>query len=87
MVAPQLPSSGWQILYLDAFTRFLAGSKNLPYAGPVSDWIVACRAFGPPPDGVEAGDDFYLSRVMDTPVVAEYLIVLHEFLIICKEFR
>ena len=87
MVAPQLPSSGWKVLYLEAFTRFLADPKNLAYAGSVSDWIVARREHGPPPDGLEAGDDFHLSRVQDTPVIAEYLIIEPEFLIICRQFR
>lgn len=38
-------------------------------------------------DGIETGDDFYLARILDTPVVAEYLVVPYEFLIICREFR
>ena len=87
MVAPQFPSSGWSIDYEAAFTRFISNPARLPYAGAVSDWIVSCRLIGPPADGLDTGDDFYLARVLDTPVVAEYLVIAFEFLIVCREFR
>ena len=55
----------------------------------MSDWIVSRRVLEvrtAPSSGVEAGDDFHLSRVQDTPV-AEYLVIEHEFLIVCRQFR
>lgn len=87
MVAPKLPSSGWRIDYEQAFTRFIGDPARLAYAGPVSDWIVACRLTGPPADGIAVADDFYLARVLDTPIVAEYLVIAFEYLIVCREFR
>ncbi|MGQ0804769.1 MAG: hypothetical protein ACT4PI_13020 [Actinomycetota bacterium] len=87
-VAPRLPSSGWRILYEEAFAAFLADERNLQHAGAVADWIVSCRANGPPAEGIDAGDDFHLSAVPGTrpQVVAEYLVIESEFLIIVKAF-
>jgi hypothetical protein len=86
-VGPKLPESGWRILYEDALTAFLKDERNLELAGLIGDWIVACRRDGPPSHGIDAGDDLHLSPVMGTRVVAEYLVVEYEFMIVVREFR
>lgn len=86
-VAPRLPSSGWKILYEDALNNFLANAGNLEHAGAVADWVVACRKNGPPQHGVDADEDFHLSPIPGTRIVAEYLVIAAEFLVIVKEFR
>jgi hypothetical protein len=86
-VAPRLPESGWKVLYKDALTAFLADERNLEHAGAVAEWIERCRADGPPAQGIDAGQDIMLSALAGTRIVAEYLVVDFEFLIIVKEFR
>jgi hypothetical protein len=86
-VAPRLPDSGWNILYEEALTAFLKDVNNLAHAGPIGDWIVACRKDGPPRHGIDAGNDFHLSTVPGTRVAAEYLVIESEYLMIVKEFR
>jgi len=46
-----------------------------------------CRTAGPPTERVGAGNDFYLSRVAGTSIVAEFLVLSSEQLIICKQFH
>lgn len=84
--APELPSSGWRILYLPAYQAFIGDSANLRYAGVVADWIVAVREHGPPPDGIEAGDDYHLSAIPGTSLTVEYLVIPSEYLVIVKQF-
>ena len=84
---PSLPDSDWKIDYEAAFKRFIAKPSHLPNVDAVSDWIVACRLMGPPADGIAAGDDFYLSRIGNTPFSAEYLVIPSDCVIICKHFR
>lgn len=84
--APDLPSSGWRVLYRQAFEAFFADAANLRYGGPVSDWIISCREHGPPEHGIDAGDDYHVSEVPGTPLIAEYLVIEAEYLVIIKRF-
>ena len=85
--APRLPDSGWRIVYKDAFQAFLGDDANLTFGGAVSDWIVACKAAGPPEHSIDVGDGLRLSTpIPGAPVVVEYRIVESEFAIIVKRF-
>jgi hypothetical protein len=85
--APELPESGWHVLWDDAARRFIARhpANHLEHGGLVADWILKVRQEGPPPDRMEVREDLYISSV-GAHLIAEYLVVPAEYLVIVKDF-
>ena len=78
-VAPGLPSSGWKVLYKDAFKRWLDGNPSTLAIAPVTEWIRECERFGPPIDARRVEEDRYVYRIELARVVVEYLVIVKDF--------
>jgi hypothetical protein len=85
--SPQLPETGWKVLYSDALTSWIQGAPSLLLVGPVTEWIHAVEVTGPPVDGVRAVDDLFIAPVGDTKITVSYIVIEYEFLVILKQIR
>ena len=83
-VAPAFPETGWKVLFQDALTAWLAGGPGLTDVTEVMAWIQSCKLLGP---SATSRDGELTSAVIPrTSVLARYLVVDHEFMVIVKNF-
>ena len=81
----------WNVDYDDALR---AANVDAPTEEKIHAWALLC-SFGPPQSGfplrvyrdLPMEDDFWQASVDGTTLIARYLVVTHERLIIVKDFR
>lgn len=84
-VPPDHPD--WHVLYQDPLQAWLQREPPLLWITPVTEWVEGCKLAGPPPNARPISEDRFLDNVPGTNIVAEFLLVEYEYLIIVKEFR